>query len=149
MKEFSIVHLYGQLDPLPWQESGGKKYSSTENLLERLRAAPVNIKLISNERDIEESEDFQEESEDFQKAYKLIEWADRIFFLGFSFDITNLKRLNISLMTHKTIIGTAYGLEPARYNWVKNYFNNKAHTEIHLHNDKDALSLLQHYLEIE
>lgn len=140
---FPIIHLYGQLDPLPWQEeTHGKEYSSTKNLVKRLIAAPRNIKLISDEQDVGKSENFQE-------AYKHIEWADRIFFLGFSFDETNLKRLNISLMKNKTIIGTTYGLAPARYNCARNYLNNKAETEIHLHNDKDALSLLQNYLEIE
>jgi hypothetical protein len=138
---FPIVHLYGQLDPLPWQGQNGKEYSSTENLIERLRAAPVNIKLISNERDIEKSEEFQ-------KAYKLIEWADRIFFLGFSFDKTNLERLNISLMNQKEIIATSHGLEKTKVDWVNTYFAKRSCVNIKLINF-DALSLLQGHLEIE
>ncbi len=138
---FPIVHLYGQLDPLPWQEKGGKKYSSTENLFERLKAAPENIKLISDERNIEESEEFQD-------AYKLIEWADRIFFLGFSFDKTNLERLNIRLMRNKAIIATSHGLERTRVDWVKKYFEKRSCVNIKLINF-DALSLLQGHLEIE
>ncbi|MEE9215445.1 MAG: hypothetical protein V3U54_11845 [Thermodesulfobacteriota bacterium] len=138
---FPIVHLYGQLDPLPWQEKDGKKYSSTDNLLERLCAAPENIKLISDERDIGKSEEFQ-------KAYKLIKWADRIFFLGFSFDETNLKRLNISLMKSKTITGTALNLEKTKYDWVKNHFDTVISTGINLYKI-DALSLLQDCLTIE
>jgi hypothetical protein len=141
MKNFPIVHLYGQLDPLPWQERGGKKYSSTENLHERLMAAPENIKLISDERDIEESEEFKE-------AYKLIELADRIFFLGFSFDETNLKRLNITLMNTKEIIATKHGLEVARSNWVKEYFAKRSCVNMDIVNE-DALSLLQKRLRIE
>ncbi len=50
-----------------------------------------NIKLINDERDIEKSEYFQ-------KAHKLIEDANRIFFLGFSFDKTNLERLQVERM---------------------------------------------------
>ncbi len=145
MKNFPIVHLYGQLDPLPWQDpiAGGKKYSSTNNLIERLRAAPENIKLISDERDIEESEKFQ-------KAYKLIQEAERIFFLGFSFDETNLKRLNLdSIKQHKQIHATVYKVEPSKLKWIKEYFSQNYYTSNYHFEDNDALTLLKNYLEIE
>lgn len=143
MKEFPIVHLYGQLDPLPWQEPGGKEYSSVEDLLERLRAAPQNIKLISDERDIENSEEFQD-------AYKLIQDADRIFFLGFSFDETNLKRLNLySVIRSKQIFATAYRVEPSKLKWIKQYFSGKAQLSNYHFEDTDALTLLKNCLEIE
>ena len=143
MKNFQIVHLYGKLDPLPWQEPHGKEYSTTENLIERLRAAPINIKLISDEREVEKSEYFQE-------AYKLIEWADRIFFLGFSFDETNLKRLHLDFIENKKqIFATVRGIEPSRLKWINKYFNQSAHTMNIIHEDVDTLTLLKKHLEIE
>jgi hypothetical protein len=140
MKSFPIVHLYGQLDPLPWQEAGGKEYSSEGNILGRLIAAPKNIKLISNERDIENSQEFKD-------AYKLIEKAEHIFFLGFSFDEINLNRLDVGLMGSKRIIASAFKLESTKSNWVKRYFQQRS-CSIGMYNDLDALSLLQNHLTI-
>ncbi len=143
MRNFPIVHLYGQLDPLPWQDKNGKEYSSTKNLTKRLRAAPKNIKLISDERDIEKSQEFQ-------NAYKLVECADRIFFLGFSFDKTNLERLKIRVKAGTSIVGTAYNLETTKRIWVDGYFRKKIQVSISLGNDNiDALSLLKEHLRIE
>ena len=139
LKNIPIVHLYGQLDFLPWQGKEGKEYSPKKNLTERLRAAPNNIKLISDERDIAKSDEFQ-------NAYRLIHNARRIFFLGFSFDETNLERLDISHMVdHAHVISSAKGLEPAKERWVQRYFKE----QINLYAHRDALSLLQDNLEIE
>jgi hypothetical protein len=142
MKNFQIVHLYGQLDPLPWQEENGKEYLPSIDI-RRLRAAPRNIKLIKDERDIEKSEEFQ-------IAYKLIEQAERIYFLGFSFDETNLNRLHLhSVIDTKQIFATAYGIEPSKLEWIDKYFNQSAHTMNIIHKDVDALTLLKECLEIE
>ena len=143
MKNFPIVHLYGQLDPLPWQESSGKEYSPTENIIDRLRAAPQNIKLISDERDVEKSEYFQ-------KAYKLIQEAERIFFLGFSFDETNLNRLSLlSITDRKQIFATVSGIDPSTLERIDTYFNQSAHTMDITHENVDALTLLKKHLKFE
>jgi hypothetical protein len=142
MKNIPIVHLYGQLDPLPWQGKDGREYTPRNNLVERLRAAPRNIKLISDERDIANSEEFQ-------KAYGLIRNAERIYFLGFSFDETNLERLNTTLMKGKSLISTGLGLEPTKFRRVRKYFFDKIGADISIHLDTDALSLLRNELDIE
>ncbi len=141
MKNFPIVHLYGQLDPLPWQdEQKGTEYSTDVKLGKRLIAAPENIQLISNERDITKSELFDD-------AYRLLAKADRIFFLGFSFDKTNLERLQVKYMKEKEIFATVYGLKNAKLNWLKDYF---AKRSINITLDSiDALSMLEKYLTIE
>jgi hypothetical protein len=142
MNKIPIVHLYGQLDLLPWQDKIGKGYSPTKDLSDRLRNAAKNIKLISDERDVANSEEFN-------KAYDLIKKAERIYFLGFSFDETNLKRLDIKLMKSKRIVSTAYGLEQSKLYWVQNYFRNEIDSRIVLHERMDALSLLKSDLTIE
>ncbi len=119
----------------------GKAYPYGHNNPDRLIDAPKNIKLISGERDIEDSENFQ-------RAYELIEDAEHIFFLGFSFDETNLERLQAKRMRHKVIIATRHGLKSAKVGWVQDYFAKRSGTNIDLA-DKDALSLLQEYLKIE
>ena len=142
MNSIPIVHLYGQLDPLPWQESGGREYSSKKDYIERLRTAPQNLKLISDERNLPESEEFN-------KAYQYIEEAERIYFLGFGFDKTNVKRLKIEQgMQEKSVISTALGVERSLSNWIIKKFKEVAKTEIRLH-EKDSLSLLEDTLIIE
>lgn len=141
LKNIPIVHLYGQLDLLPWQGSDGQEYSPNKKLTSRLRASAQNIKLISDERDVKKSEEFQ-------KAYDLIGRADLIIFLGFGFDETNLERLNISLMKGKRVISTGLGLEPTKSAWVKSHFVDKGGVSISIQ-DRDSLSLLHHHLDIE
>lgn len=142
MKSIPIVHLYGQLDFLEWQSSDGKAYSPKDKFIERLRAAPKNIKLINDERGVDKSEDFQ-------RAYGLIKNAERVIFIGFSFDETNLGRLNTSLMKGKSLISTGLGMEPAKYRWVQKHFFDKIGANIAIQQDKDGLSLLRDELHIE
>ncbi len=141
LTKIPIVHLYGQLDFLPWQNSNNKLYSSNNDLIERIRNAKYNLKLISDERNVSESEEFK-------NAYGLIEKARNIYFLGFSFDETNLKRLNIKLMKGKRVVGTALGLEPTRKNWIRGYFSDNTGSSINLF-DTDSLSLVKELLEFE
>ena len=148
LKKIPIVHLYGQLDFLPWQNRNGKCYSPNkgyEDTIQRIRNAKNNIKLISGEQNISESQEFE-------KAYDLIKKAKRVYFLGFGFDETNLERLNIQLMKNKTVIGTAFKLAPAKQRWVEQYFKKKSSVgsriDIQLH-EMDVLSLLEKYLRYE
>jgi hypothetical protein len=137
-----IVHLYGKLDPLPWQDSKkGQVYSGNRNQLQRIRNAQKNIKLISDERNVDKTEEFQ-------SAYELINKSERIRFLGFGFDETNLARLDTERMKGKSIVGTAQGLETSRRRWVEQYFKKTVTQKIFLV-ELDALSLLQQDLTIE
>lgn len=141
IKNIPIIHLYGQLDFLPWQNENGLPYLYRKNSFVRLRNARDNIKLITEEREVEKSQEFQ-------AAYKLIEKAGRIYILGFGFDEINLERLNVSLMKDKTITATAYALERSRRRWVEQYFKSKINTDIFLL-ELDTLSLLREHLQIE
>ncbi|MFZ5800689.1 MAG: hypothetical protein ACOY3D_04865 [Candidatus Omnitrophota bacterium] len=141
LKNIPIIHLYGQLDLLPWQDGEGSPYSQREKNILRIRNACDNIKLITEEREVKESKEFQD-------AYRLIEDAERIYILGFGFDETNLERLNISLMKDKTITATAYGLERSKRRWIEQYFKTRINTNIFLL-DFDTLSLLKEHLQIE
>lgn len=141
LSKIPIVHLYGRLDPLPWQERDGFHYLPAHKRPQRIIKAIENLKLISEERDIKESKAFKE-------AYKLIEEAQIIYFLGFGFEETNLERLNIKLMRGKSVLGTSLGLEESRKQWVNEYFKEKKRGNIDLH-DKDVLSLLKNVLNYE
>jgi len=141
LKRISIVHLYGQLDPLPWQSVQGVSYSSVDGISIRIKNARKNIKLISDERDINNSEEFKQ-------AYELIKWSEKIYFLGFGFDEINIERLNINLMKDKPLIATALEIEGSKQRWLNKYFKDKIDTNLYLHN-LDALSLLKEDLKIQ
>lgn len=142
LENIPIVHLYGQLDFLPWQDENGNPYTPSEdNIRIRLRKAQESIKLITEEREVEGNKEFLE-------AYKLIKRVDKIYILGFGFDETNLERLNLSLMRDKIIIATGYGLEKSKRRWVERYFQSKINTDIFL-SESDTLSLLKENLQIE
>jgi hypothetical protein len=52
------------------------------------------------------------DTEQFATAKKHIEWAQRVYFLGFGYHATNLGRLGVpeSLKAKSPICGTTYGL---------------------------------------
>ena len=141
LKNIPIIHLYGQLDSLPWQDKKGYEYKHVRDSFVRIRNARQNIKLITKEREVNESPEFQ-------AAYKLIENSKKIYILGFGFDETNLGRLNINLMKDKAIIATCLGLEESRQRWVRRYFKSKNNAEIFFF-ELDALCLLKKDLIIE
>lgn len=143
INKIRIVHLYGQLDFLPWQDKSGSAYGIYENSAQYItciRKAVANIKLIKDGRNIKNSEEFK-------TAYSLIKNAQKIYFLGFSFDPTNLERLNIGLMANKTIKSTSLSLELSKEKWVSRCFR-QIKGSIYFF-DVDVLTLLKDHLEYE
>ena len=104
----NIIHLHGQLGYLPWQCERTSDYNhrSREYIVQidsiNIKVGADNIKIIHEDID---------NDKEFQKAYELLDNADRIFFLGFGFHPTNLKRLNITTFGKgKTVAGTSLGI---------------------------------------
>jgi hypothetical protein len=102
-----IIHVHGSLGSLPWQ--GGnhvRPYKNTDNL-DEIRLAGNNIQVMS-EKD--------EHATVFQKAIELLEQASKIYFLGFGYHPTNLKRLGIHTLKNKPEkYGTSLGLGAAEW----------------------------------
>jgi len=92
----NIVHVYGALQPLE-QRGYGVKPSP---LLDTANC----IKVIPEVRN--------DTSPEFEKAKDLIVWANKIAFLGFSFDPLNVKRLGFPELTNysKDFYLTQYGM---------------------------------------
>lgn len=78
-----IVHLYGHLGELPYLAAGGLEYGAIvnpENLMRCLEGIQIIHEDIGSSRQ-------------FQRAHDLLRLAERICFLGFGYDSTNLERL--------------------------------------------------------
>jgi len=102
LNKIPIVHLYGQLDYLDWQDSEGRVYGNSITVAQ-LRRYRENICIIFENMT-------KEINDNFQKAIELLKQAERIFILGFGFHPINMDRLKLNEIKEKNIIATSYGL---------------------------------------
>ncbi len=117
LKQIPIIHVYGQLDYLPWQtDGGGREYRSSYSLEELKKSADC-IRIVY--------EDFKDDPI-FNKVHILLRQAKSIIFLGFGYNNVNLNRLRVSdFIASSEIMGSAFGLEAAETESVSNYFSRK------------------------
>lgn len=107
LKGLRIRHVYGDLGSL-WQDAGGFPYGMNDQLPERIRRASERLRVIPEGRDDDPL---------LHECKEIVEAAERICFLGFGFDATNLRRigapdvfLHPAARTAKRIAATAHGL---------------------------------------
>jgi len=147
LQKLKILHVYGQIAPLKWQDSEhGVDYRPQidEPLLSK---SADNIKTIFE----------QKESAELDEARKLLGQADRVVFLGFSYAPENMEVLQLPKIISKATYcyGTAFGLETREVQDIHGmimqglppqshlYIN---HRFIKIEKDMDSLSLLKNYL---
>ena len=122
LSRIPIVHVYGKLGQLPWEES---RYSlvpydvltHANKLGLYVGRGGENIKIIR--------ENIENDPE-FNQAFELLMAAENICFLGFGFNETNLKRLRIESLCQpnvpdKVICGTSFGLSQRQIKLVQSY----------------------------
>lgn len=96
-----IIHVHGSLGSLPWQE--GTVHREYQPRIELVRA---DIKRISEQIVvISEKEDT---APVFDRVFNIMSEAERIYFLGFGYHETNLRRLRVDRVKNKELLGTAY-----------------------------------------
>jgi len=104
LSNIPIVHVHGQLGHLPWQSREGVVLFGSANDKEIIRIAANKIKIIHDDVD---------DDPEFIEAQKLIRQARHIYFLGFGYNETNLKRLGgpeIFESSNAEILGTGVNL---------------------------------------
>lgn len=105
LDDIPIVHVYGQLGRLPWQEEGGRAY--TPNVYsDSVRAAAEGIRVIG-EDDL---------GQGVGEAVRLLTSAEQVVFLGFGYHPENLELLSFERVRERgdiKAIGTAVGLRSA------------------------------------
>lgn len=101
-----IVHLYGRLGPLPWQDKTGRPYGS-QVTAEVARSCAKGIRIIR--------EAASPPVPRMSDAFRLLKDAEVICFLGFGYSPQNLARLFLveAHQEEQEIFGSAYGLKPA------------------------------------
>ena len=132
-----VLHVYGLISKLPWQDDHGSKYQSklSYGLVESLHS---NIRVIHERTD-----------NNINAIKELISGANRIFFLGFGFAKENLDALDLpnTFKKDQQIFGTAFGFtEKERREIIKKLRRPKIITEPIIEIKMDCLTLLREYL---
>jgi hypothetical protein len=113
LRQLKILHVYGQVAPLKWQDSSNfmdYKSQLNESLLQN---AAKNIKTIYEEK----------QNPELDKAKGLLMQASQIFFLGFGYAKENMDVLGLPQIIppgNCMVYGTAFGLCKAEIGRVKN-----------------------------
>jgi len=111
IKSIPIIHVHGQIGELPWLSSQGLGRPYGENDL--LRTAASGIKVIDDVK-----------IDNFAPAWKEIEKSQRIIFLGFGYNETNIKHLmqNFHEQRGRLLRGTCFGMTGQEMDDVKGIF---------------------------
>lgn len=143
LNHLRILHVYGQISPLKWQDAkAGVVYKPQQTDEPLLQKAAASIKTIYE----------QEVSAALDEARELVAQAGRVFFLGFGYARENMDILDLpaKIPSECQVYGTAYGLiEEERRRVFASVHNprkvDQERTTIEL-GDVDCLTLLRKYL---
>lgn len=110
LSSFPIIHVHGTLSSL-----SDRPYSTDTSDPALLRKAAESIRIIHE----------GSAATEFEEARNLLKDAKRIYFIGFGYHPTNLKRLGTRfLRTDTEVYGSAYGLTSAETARIRNDFVN-------------------------
>lgn len=141
IQKIPLVHLHGQLGYLFWQDNQNfeipYRINTHENhiTIEDVKRAANSIKIISDNIDVNKDEQFI-------LARQILKNSERIIFLGFGYNATNIERLEINKLKDTHILGTAYGLNGQQIEEIKGRIG-KENQNVQLRND-DIYNLLIH-----
>lgn len=103
LKGFRIVHVHGQLGFLPWQDSQ-LVHDYTSRMPSNADEIADAIKIIPEATD---------DTDEFVQAQGILADSERIYFLGFGYDQTNLRRLGLKRLSFRParlVRGTGLGM---------------------------------------
>ena len=112
LSSIPIIHVHGSLGSLSWQACNySRPYENTNDLSEIQKASKQII--VMSEKD--------ESAPDFHRVFKLMEEASKIYFLGFGYHNTNLRRLGMGRLVNKANrFGTSVGIGNAEWRSISN-----------------------------
>lgn len=112
MQSMNIVHVHGQLGkPHFLTDTNNRQYSQDLNR-DAVEIAASQIKVIYDQLD---------DSEEFKQAHQALSKAERVCFLGFGYNETNLRRLELrKCFKGRILLGTAFDLETDEVRRVRN-----------------------------
>ena len=119
-KKIEVLHLHGKLGYLAWENQlNATEFGEEITQRDVLLNVSNSIKIIHEDVGVSHSKEFE-------RAFRLMDGANRIFFLGFGFSDTNLKRLRINeLRDGIYMAATAYGMTETEVQILKGKTSDK------------------------
>jgi len=132
-----IVHVYGSLGNLPWEQDNGIDYDYKVNPSQIKRMAE-GIDIMSGEKD----------SVQLKRAQKLLLNSHYIYFIGFGYDKTNLRRLKIHDLTNVTevIKGTSIGIDQSRQREIYDFLHIGSYPVFIADNQTEIMEFLENFV---
>jgi hypothetical protein len=136
VRTIRIYHLHGTLGNPRWLNPGGTDVTDYgETNVEAVKTAVRRIKIVDEEIDKGMVSDVRH----------LLEKAAFVYFIGFGFDVRNLKKLSSpASMNHAVVRATAYRWTDAEQGPVTRHFGRG---RIHLYPKADAIGFLREHAE--
>jgi hypothetical protein len=139
---FPLIHVHGKLGHLPKFQHNALEYGfchGRELNPDVIKSSMSEIKIIS---------ELESTTPEFEKAHELLNQSNKICFLGFGYNPTNIKRLMQNFKENRfvseRIIGSAYGIEIGERPEIENTFKKYNKTKIHLGDQtQDVLAFLR------
>lgn len=102
LRKQPILHVYGDLGPLPEFELGGRRYGDAKRQVAEIKAAAAGIHLVRGGLS----------PPSFERARQFLRDAERVVILGFGFDRANCIRLALhDVIGAKDVIATMHDVE--------------------------------------
>jgi len=136
LEQIPIIHLHGRLGSLPWQDGKPRNFDPKIDR-EALDVSIKELKIIHE--DINDGRDA-----DFRRAKDLLSKADRILFMGFGYNKTNLDRLGVGGLDTNKAFGTSVGIGNRERQLIRNASNDRISL---LASDKDCLYAIQECID--
>lgn len=136
-----IIHVHGNLGNLPAFEQNNSREYTHQVTPEGIKVCVENIKIVY--------EKIYEDDLQFKRAVELLSEAYNVWFLGFGYDETNMRRLQLpdSLKNANVILGSTYGLRKGQKKKMHSLFKGKYPIENLYDSDLDNLSYLLEYAD--
>ena len=93
LSSIPIIHVHGSLGPLPWQDTNGRPYSTINIPKNPIDAAKLIVPASKRILIVSEEE---KSTNEFTRAFDCLQFANRIYFLGFGYHLANLRKLRLN-----------------------------------------------------
>ena len=144
LKQLKIIHVYGQIAPLKWQNANDYVEYKSQTDESLLQCAANNVKTIYEEK----------ENPELMEAQNLIKQSEQMFFLGFGYAPENMEVLGLpSIIPQRCLVyGTAFGANDKEVKRIHKRIIDGDTTDSKAARRKvieptDCLELLRNYLE--
>jgi hypothetical protein len=111
LAQMRIVHVYGRLGGVPWENGEISEYAPHARSAKEVRTLSEQIIVMSE----------QEKTSDlFDKAHNWLKCGTFIYFLGFGYHAMNLERLGLNRLKDRRWYGSSYGLQQGELDELHN-----------------------------